>query len=94
MTPPQCPEPAGACCFRRVSRRACGLPTSAAAGAVTRMLAEMTGPSGSVTGIDVNEAQIETSARDLPKLPGEPSTRSGAATCCSTSPIPPPLCAK
>src|SRR4051794_34946917 len=32
-------------------------------GAVTRMLAEMVGPNGSVTGVDASEEQIEHAAR-------------------------------
>src|SRR5215471_6213709 len=32
-------------------------------GAVTRMLAEMVGPNGSVTGIDASEAQIDQAAK-------------------------------
>src|SRR3954470_22261783 len=47
---------AGITAGMRVADFGCGV------GVVSRMLAEMVGPSGSVTGIDVNAAQLEEAA--------------------------------
>ena len=52
-------------------------------GVVSRMLAEMVGPSGSVTGIDVNGAQVEQ-ARQLCMNEGLRNTRFVEASAYST----------
>jgi SAM-dependent methyltransferase len=52
-------------------------------GVVTRMLAEMVGPSGTVTGIDVNGAQLEQ-ASELCASSGLMNTRFIEADACST----------
>ena len=52
-------------------------------GVVTRMLAQMVGPSGSVTGIDVNGDQLEE-ARDLCSVAGLSNTSFLEASACET----------
>ena len=61
----------------RVADFGCGV------GVVTRMLAEMVGPSGTVTGIDVNGAQLEQAA-ELCAASGLMNTRFIEADACST----------
>ena len=61
----------------RVADFGCGI------GAVTSMLAEMVGPSGSVTGIDANTAQLEQ-ARDICQRRGFTNVSFQAADACAT----------
>jgi ubiquinone/menaquinone biosynthesis C-methylase UbiE len=52
-------------------------------GAVTRMLAEMVGPSGSVTGVDANNAQLDQ-ARIICRAAGRTNTSFVEADACAT----------